>query len=166
MSDVSIDRVDPARTGVKAGRVVGLLTAILAVVSLLSVREAFVGRLLTSVELVGLGPSLVGLDPGATVTVYFWLYTAGAVVGRYALAYVIGSLVGVVYDWLENPSIAALVAIVLAIGLVDGAVQAFDTRSLVLGGAYVLAWLAYVPAFYWLHDPDADTRPERHRRGG
>ncbi|WP_247731095.1 hypothetical protein [Halovivax limisalsi] len=164
MSDVSIERVDPARTGVKAGRVVGLLTAILAVASLLAVREAFVGRLLTMVELLGVGPSLLGLDPGRTAALYFWLYAAGAVLARYGLCYVVGSLVGVVYDWLDEPPVPVLVGLVLAIGLVDGAIQAIDTGIVAIGVGYVLAWLAYVPAFYWLYDPDAASVPDRHVR--
>ncbi|MFC3960196.1 hypothetical protein [Halovivax cerinus] len=164
MSDVSIDRVDPARTGVVAGRVVGLLTGALAVVSLLSMRETFVGQLRVIVDLLGIGPTLFGVEAGAVLTIYFWLVTAGAVLARYALAYVLGSLIGVVYDWLDEPPAPVLVAGVLVVGLVDGAIQAIDTGNAVIGAAYVLAWLAYVPTFYWVHDPDAETEHDGHAR--
>lgn len=142
-----VQRVDPARTGVKAGRVVGLLTAIIVVVSLLSVRESFVGRLASLVR-------LLGVDPGLSVSVYFWGYTVSAALGRYGLGYVVGSLIGVVYDWLDRPPVWVLVGMVLAIGLVDGVVAAFDTRSTVIGAAYVGAWLCYVPVFVWLFDDE------------
>lgn len=159
-----VERVDPARTGVKAGRAVGLLTAILAVVSLLSVQEAFVGRLRATIELTGLYPAPFGVDAERAARLYFWSYTAGVAIARYALCYVIGSLVGVVYDWLDYPPAPVLIAGVAVVGLVDGFIAAADTRSLLVGLAYVLAWLAYVPVFYWLFDPTADATPERHRR--
>lgn len=138
-----VERDEPARTGVKAGRVVGLLTAILVVVSLLRVQDAFVGRLETIV-------GLAGIDPGPSIPVYFYLYLAGAATGRYALCYVVGSLIGVVYDWLEQPSLGVLAGLVLVVGIVDGFAAGLDTRSTLTGVAYVLAWLCYLPAFVWL----------------
>ncbi|WP_267164026.1 hypothetical protein [Halovenus salina] len=147
-----VEQHDPAHAGVKAGRVVGLLTAILVVVSLFRVQEPFVGRLVSLVE-------LLGVDPGPSVTIYFYLYVGGAAVGRYALCYVVGSLIGVVYDWLDEPSVAVLVGIALLAGLVDGVVAAGDTRSLLIGLGYVFAWLCYVPAFLWLfEDGDRGVR--------
>lgn len=146
-----VEQQDPAHAGVKAGRVVGLLTAILVVVSLLGVRDAFVGRLESVVQ-------LFGIDPGPSVTVYFYLYVGGAALGRYAVGYVVGSLIGVVYDWLDNPSVVVLAGIALLVGLVDGVVAGLDTRSALTGLAYVLAWLCYVPAFVWLFDEDAPDR--------
>jgi hypothetical protein len=140
-----VEQHDPAHAGVKAGRVVGVLTAILVVVSLFSVQETFVGRLESVIQ-------LSGIDPGPSITVYFYLYAGSAALGRYVLGYIVGSLIGVVYDWLEDPSVVVLVVISLLIGLVDGAVAAFDTRSTLIGLAYVLAWLCYVPAFVWLFE--------------
>lgn len=140
-----VEQHDPAHAGVKAGRVVGLLTALLLVVSLFRVQESFVGRLVSLIE-------LTGIDPGPSVTVYFYLYVGGAVLGRYALCYVVGSLIGVVYDWLDDPSVAVLAGLALLVGLVDGAVAAGDTRSLLIGLGYVLAWLCYVPAFLFLFE--------------
>ena len=122
------DPDDPARTGVYAGRVVGVLTAILAVASLLSVRGAFVGRLRTVVD-------LVGIDPRGSIAAYFWLY-------------VVGSLIGVLYDAFENPSVLVVAGAALTVGVVDGAVAYVDTRSILIATAYVLAWLCFVPAFY------------------
>lgn len=145
------ERVDPARTGFKAGRVVGLLTAILVAVSLLRVQDSFVGRLESVVQ-------LVGIDPGPSISAYFYLYLGGAVLGRYVLCYIVGSLIGVAYDWFDNPSILVLSGMVLAVGLVDGFVAAFDTRSTLTGLGYVLAWLSFVPVFYWLRDDVELTR--------
>lgn len=132
---------DPARTGVVAGRVVGVLTAIIVVLSLLSVQNAFVGRIETVVE-------LVGIDPRGSVSAYFWLYVAGAAIGRYGLCYVVGSLIGVAYDALDEPPVFVVVLGVLTIGLVDGSVAYVDTRTLVIAAGYVLSWLCFVPAFY------------------
>jgi hypothetical protein len=147
---------DPARAGVKAGRVVGLLTAILVVVSLLRVEESFVGRLVTLVE-------LFGIDPRGSVQLYFIIYVIGAAAGRYALCYIVGSLIGVVYDWLEQPSVAVLAAMVLAVGLVDGIGAAIDTRSPLIGAGYVLAWCCYLPAFTRLggDEPSEESKPKR-----
>lgn len=149
---------DPAHAGVKAGRVVGVLTAVLVVVSLLRVQAEFVGRLETVVE-------LVGIDPGPSITVYFYLYTASAAVGRYALCYIVGSLLGVVYDWLDTPSIAVLAGLVLAVGLVDGVLAALDTGTSLTGLAYVLAWLCYLPVFVWLFDETDSERDGPLRLG-
>jgi len=52
----------------------------------------------------------------------------GVVAGR-----VVGSLVGVAYDALDEPPVVALVLGVLAVGIVDGAVAYVDTRSTLIG---------------------------------
>lgn len=140
-----VEQHDPAHAGVKAGRVVGVLTAMLVVVSLFSVQHSFVGRLESVVE-------LTGIDPGPSISVYFYLYVGSAALGRYALGYIAGSLIGVVYDWLDTSSVTVLVVIALLFGLVDGAVATFDTRSALTGLGYVLAWLCYVPVFVWLFE--------------
>lgn len=132
---------DPARTGIVAGRVVGVLTAILAVASLLSVQDSFVGRLRTVAE-------LAGIDPRGSISLYFWLYLASAAVGRYVLCYIVGSLIGVVFEALDDPPVPAVVGMVLAVGIVDGFVAHIDTRSTLVAAGYLLAWLCYVPAFY------------------
>jgi hypothetical protein len=152
------ERHDPAHAGVKAGRIVGVLTVILLVVSLLRIQETFVGRLETVVE-------LVGIDPGASITVYFYLYTAGAAITRYGICYIVGSLLGVVYDWLDTPSIGVLAGLVLAVGLVDGTLAALDTGHTVTGLGYVLAWLCYLPAFVWFNDDKEPTRDGPLRLG-
>lgn len=134
------DRVDPARTGLKSGRLVGVLTALLLVASLLRVREGSIDRLESVVR-------LVGIDPGPSISVYFYVYVAAAAVGRYVLSYTLGALIGVVYDWLDRPSVAVLVGVTLLVGAADGVVAAVDTRSTLVGAAYTLAWLTYVPLF-------------------
>ena len=148
-----VERVDPARTGVYAGRVVGVLTAGLAVVSLLRVEDSFYA----SVAL-ALG------DVGVPRPALFWGNAVVAAVSRYAVGYVVGSLIGVLYDWLDRPSAPALVVVVLLVGTVDGALATLDTRSVLIGAAHVLAWLMYVPVFVWLFDEDAVDDPPGPRR--
>jgi len=150
---------DPARTGTVAGRVVGVLTAIIVVVSLLNVQNAFVGRIETVVE-------LVGIDPRGSVSAYFWLYVVGAATGRYGLCYVVGSLIGVAYDALNEPPVFVVVLGVLAVGLVDGFVAYVDTRNLVIATAYLLAWLCYVPAFNHYLGVTESQWGETRRLGG
>lgn len=154
-----VERTDPARTGVKAGRVVGLLTAVIAVISLLQVQGSYYENLTTVF-------TLLGIEARFSVAALFWgnvLLTASA---RYVLGYIVGSLVGVLYDWLDRPSLPVLIGVVLAVGVVDGALAAIDTRSVGIGCAYIVAWLCYVPVFVWLFDDDAgDARDGPQRLG-
>jgi hypothetical protein len=151
------DRADPGRTGVVAGRVVGVLTALVAIVSLIQGRETFYA----------LAPALleaIGVESGLGVTALFWGNVLVTVTARYALCYVVGSLVGLAYDWLDRPGVPMLVAVVLVVGGVDGALATLDTGSTLVGAGYVLAWLSYVPVFVWLFDPEAKhvrTAPTR-----
>lgn len=167
-----VERVDPAQTGVRAGRVVGVLTAVLAVVSLADAREtyydAFAPLAAALLEYVGVG----AVEASTPLAALFWSNAALAALARYALCYVVGSLVGVVYDWLDRPPLWVLVCIVLAVGLGDGALAVLDTRSVVVGAGYLAAWLCYVPAFAWLFDDEAGrdggagSGPGRARRLG
>ncbi len=142
------DSGDPARTGVKAGRVVGLLTAVVAVMTLLRGRSSFW-------EATAMLLDLVGIDAGLPVAALLVANAAVTAVARYTVCYVVGSLVGVVYDWLDRPSLPALTAVVLIVGVVDGFLASIDTGSVAVALAYVLAWLSYVPVFVWLFDADA-----------
>lgn len=150
------ERTDPAHAGVRAGRVVGLLTALLVVVTLLQVQDSAYRIFTALVDTVGGGSDL-------SVTALFWGNVAFSAVGRYSFTYVVGSLIGVVYDWLNDPPIPVLVGMVLVVGVVDGAFGALDARTPVLGVAYVLAWLCYVPVFVQQYDFDAEkqTGPKR-----
>lgn len=151
-----VERVDPARTGVHAGRVVGVLTAALAAVSLLSVQDTYY-RTFTPLMRV------VGLDAWIPVWTVFWGLII-AVVARYSATYIVGSLVGVVYDWMNRPPLVVLVAIVAVVGFVDAFVALLDSRSTVIGAGYVVAWLVYVPVFVRLFDEDAgDDSPGARR---
>jgi hypothetical protein len=153
-----VERVDPARAGVRAGRLVGLLTAALAVVGLLTARSSFETA-------VTLGLALLGVDGSLPVEGLFWGVVLLAASTRYALGYVVGSLIGVVYDWLDRPSMAVLTGIALLVGVVDGVLAGLDARSVWLGVGHLLAWLCYVPAFRWLFDADAETRAAPRRLG-
>ncbi len=152
-----VERSDPARTGVNAGRVVGLLTAILAVVSLLQTQESFY-------EIATALLDAFGIESSLSVSALFWGNVVVAASARYVVGYVVGSLVGVVYDWLDRPPLPVLVGIVLVVGIGDGLLASMDTRSVGIGGAYVVAWLCYVPAFVWLFDDDADDARSGPRR--
>lgn len=150
-----VDRPDPARAGVKAGRVVGLLTGVLVVVTVGLQRDS-----LYVFASDGLG--VLGVESSLAATALVWGNALVSAVGRYGFSYVVGSLVGVVYDWLEDPPVPVLVGIVLGVGIVDGTVSGVDARSVAIGGGYVLAWLCYVPAFLWFEeDSETTTGPRR-----
>jgi hypothetical protein len=152
-----VDRPDPARAGVRAGRVVGLLTAGLVVVTV-----AFRQESLYAVASVWL--DLFGVESGRLATVLLWGNALLAAASRFAISYTVGSLVGVVYDWLDRPPLPVLAVLVVLVGIVDGVLSGIDARSVAIGGAYVLAWCCYLPAFVWLHAGD-DT-PDGPRRLG
>lgn len=153
-----VERADPAKTGVRAGRVVGVLTAGLAVAGAVSVRETYAAQFAVLLDAVG--------ADGVPVAWLFWGNLALAVVARYAICYVAGSLVGVVYDWLDRPSLAVLAVLVGVVGAVDGALAALDTRSAAIGAGYLLAWFCYVPVFAWLfEDGEEPSGPQRLAEG-
>ena len=152
-----VDRSDPARAGVKAGRVVGLLTAVLVVASLLRTQASFY-----AVAEGVLGP--LGLGDRAA-TLWFWSNVAVGILARYSVCYVVGSLVGVVYDWLDRPSLPVLVAMVVPVGVGDAALAYLDTFDPLIAGAYVVAWLCYVPAFVHVFDEEAEARAGPIRLG-
>jgi len=130
-------RQDPARAGTRAGRAVGLLTAGVVVVSLLDSREHLAWPLEAAAGFAGLGlPGPLGLSLGLSIV--------GAALGRYALCYVVGSLLGVVYDQLGRPSLAVVAVLALLVGVADAALTA---GSVVTGLAILLAWLCFVPLF-------------------
>ena len=150
------ERHDPAHAGVVAGRVVGLATAALAVGRLLVAQEATIEQFDAIVR-------ALGIDADGLGTAYFYVSLAGVAVTRYALAYVVGSLLGVAYDWLDASTVA-LIGLILAVGVLDGAIAALDARSVWIGAAYLLAWLSYLPVFARVHDEAPDR--ERPRRLG
>lgn len=145
-----VDRVDPARTGVKAGRVVGVLTAGLAAWSLLSVQDSYYAT--TDVFL-----DVVGIAAWVPVWTVFWGNVAFAVVARYSITYIVGSLVGVVYDWLDRPPVVALLAIVGVVAVVDAAFAFLDTHNPLTSLGYVVSWFVYVPVFVYLFDEETQT---------
>lgn len=141
----SDDRQDPARAGTRAGRAVGLLTAGVVVVSLLDSREHLAWQLETAAGLAGLSlPGPLGL--------YLGLSIASVALGRYALCYVVGSLLGVVYDQLGRPSLAVVAVLALLVGVADAALTA---GSVVTALAVLLAWLCFVPLFARTVDDEA-----------
>lgn len=143
-----VERNDPAKAGVKAGRVVGLVTAVLAVVSLLQIQGTFYEHMASVF-------GLFGVDPGFSVAALFWVNAALTATARYTIGYVVGSLLGVVYDWVDRSPLVVVGSLVVFIGIVDGIFAGIDARSVYVGTGYLLAWLCYVPAFVWLFDPDA-----------
>jgi hypothetical protein len=161
------ERADPARAGVVAGRVVGVLTALLVVVTVLSREETFYA--FTEAVL-----GAFGQDSNLAVTALFWVNVVTAAAGRFGFSYVVGSLVGVVYDWVDRglswpgpASALVLVVVVLAVGAVDGAIAGVDARSVAIGGGYVLAWLCYLPVFLWARaNSDTTERSDGPRRLG
>lgn len=152
-----VERNDPARTGVKAGRVVGLLTAAVTVAHLVRAPDPFREALTTL-------SALLGVESTLAVSVAFWGSILLAASARYALCYVVGSLVGVVYDWLDRPPLSVLTGIVFVVGAVDGFLAAITTLSVAVGVAHLLAWLCYVPVFSRLFDADAGDARTGPRR--
>ncbi|WP_181686663.1 hypothetical protein [Halorhabdus salina] len=144
-----VERTDPGSVGVVAGRVVGALTVVLTVAVMLTHEEGFY----RAVRLL-----LAGLESDFEVPVWvlFWGNVALVAIGRYAFCYVLGSLLGVAYDWLDRPAISTLVVVVALIGIVDGIYGGFGAKSVLVGAGYLLAWLAYVPVFAWLLEEAPD----------
>ncbi|WP_136686529.1 hypothetical protein [Halorhabdus amylolytica] len=138
-----VERTDPGSVGVVAGRVVGALTVVLTVVGMLTQQEGFY----RAVRLL-----LAGLESDFDVPVWvlFWGNIALVATARYAFCYVLGSLLGVAYDWLDRPGIAFLAVVVVLIGVVDAIYGGLGARSVLVGVGYLLAWVAYVPVFAWL----------------
>lgn len=141
-----------------AGRLVGALTAALTVVSLVHGQGSFYEGVTILLELFG-EESLV------PVSVLFWGNALFAGIARYGIGYVVGSLLGVLYDWLDRPPWPAVAIVVLLIGFFDAGLVFLDTFSVPIAGAYVLAWLCFVPAFVRLVDDDAETRSGPRRLG-
>lgn len=149
------EQSDPGHAGVIAGRVVGVLTAGLVVVMLVHRREtwyAFVTTLSRSVDL--------GLTAGSL----FWAIAFLAAVARYVSCYLVGSLVGIAFGWLDRPGWAVLLGMVLVVGLIDAVLAALATTSVVFVVGYAVAWLVYLPVFRWRFDPDAGETGQGPRR--
>ncbi|QGN06371.1 hypothetical protein Hrd1104_03040 [Halorhabdus sp. CBA1104] len=145
-----VERTDPGSVGVVAGRFVGALTVVLTVAVMLTHEEGFY----RAVRIV-----LAGLESDFDVPVWvlFWGNVALVAAGRYAFCYVLGSLLGVAYDWLDRPGIALLAIVVALLGTIDGIYGGFGAQSVLVGGGYLLAWLAYVPVFAWLLEANDET---------
>lgn len=133
---------DPGQTGVIAGRVVGLLTALLVVGSLLSAPDESVSWVETVVH--GVSVNLPG-----SATLYFYAYIVLAAIGQYVFSYVTGSLVGVLYSWLERKPIVIVTVVILFIGFINGFALRFDAQTTPIGIAYILAWCCFIPVFYY-----------------
>ncbi|MEZ3117548.1 hypothetical protein RYH80_16655 [Halobaculum sp. MBLA0147] len=152
-----VTRRDPARTGVYAGRVVGLATGGLAVLAVLDRRGSYVRlvELLLGTPSTPAGPlaalrASLGLDPTTVVTVWLWTTALAVVAARYGICYVVGSLVGVVYDRLDGGSVRVVALLVAPIAALDATQVALDTGSRWLAVGHVLVWAAFVPVFGWL----------------
>lgn len=150
-----VERNDPGRAGVIAGRVVGAVTAALAVATLFWYQDSFyavVDVLLAPFELPVPAPWV------------FWANVVVAATTRYAVCYVVGSLIGVAYDWLDRPGWPTVLGLALLVGLGDGLLAVGSSPGPLLALGYGVAWLGYVPAFVWLYDPDAGDARGGSRR--
>ena len=152
-----VERSDPGRAGVVAGRLVGVMTAAIAAVTLIRDQSVFYESLGQVLEFGGI--------EGGPVSVLFWANVGFAVVARYGITYVIGSLLGVLYEWLDRPSWPVVAILALWIGLFEAGVAFLDTFDPLAAGGYVLAWLCFVPAFVWFLDDDPETRSGPRRLG-
>lgn len=150
-----VERVDPARTGVKAGRVVGLLTGCLAGFSVLRASDSIYASM---APLLG----AIGMHTEWSAQILLWGNILFAFITRYTACYIVGSLIGVVYAWFEHQSTPALFGLVVLVGVGDGVFALLDVQMLLISALYLLCWLVYVPVFVWLHDEEsAKTGPVR-----
>lgn len=131
-----MERADPARTGVRVGRLVGVATG-LATVLLAAFGGGSPyhgGELLVQVT---------GLDARVATAVVVGDAIVAAVV-RYAVCYGVGSLLGAYYGWVDNRAPVALALAATAVGVGDALLSI--TRP-ALAAAYLAAWLGFVPVF-------------------
>lgn len=169
-----VTRRDPAQTGVYAGRVVGLATGGLAMLAVLDRRGSYVRlvELLVGTPSTPAGPLAVlratlGLDPTTVATVWLWTTALAVVAARYGICYVVGSLVGVVYDRLDDASLGVVALLVVPVAALDATQVALDTGNRWLAVGHVLAWAAFVPVFGWLERrATGDDRDGPVRLGG
>jgi hypothetical protein len=141
----------PGTAGVIAGRVVGALTVLLTVAILLTHQEGFY-RAVRAV--------LAGFESDFDVPVWvlFWADVGFVALSRYVFCYVLGSLLGVGYEWLDRPGVAFLAVVVVLIGIVDGVYGALSAGSHLIGAGFFLAWLVYVPVFVWMLEEDSEAQ--------
>jgi len=154
-----VERADAGRAGVRAGRIVGVLTAALAVATLYATRGSFY-------EGFGQVFAALGVESSLSVRALFWSNAGAAAIARYSLCYVVGSLIGVLYEWLDRPPATVLAAVAVVVGAGDALLAYLDTFDEFVAVAYLLAWLCYVPAFLYLFDDEGETRIEPRRLGG
>ncbi|ERH11386.1 MAG: hypothetical protein J07HB67_00393 [halophilic archaeon J07HB67] len=148
-----VERRDPARTGVVAGRVVGVVTGLVSVAVVVLGDRGPYAIAARTLETAGVGEAL---------TVVLVLDAVAAAVVRYGVCYVVGSLLGVVYDWLDRYPRVVLCGMASSVGVVDAAVS---VRSPALATVCLFAWVGFVPLFLWLA-PDAETDREGPLRLG
>ncbi len=150
-----VERNDPGRAGVIAGRFVGAATAVLAVATFLWQQESFY-----AVAEVLVAPFDLPVSPA-------WLFWGNLVVAattRYVGCYLVGSLIGVAYDWLGRPGWPTLLGLAAVVGVGDALLAVGSSPNPLLAIGYAVAWLGYVPVFVWLYDPaagDARDGPKR-----
>ncbi|ERH11376.1 MAG: hypothetical protein J07HB67_00383 [halophilic archaeon J07HB67] len=148
-----VERRDPARTGVVAGRGVGVVTA------LVSVAVVFLGD---GGPYAATARALEAAGVGEAVTAVVAVDALTTAVVRYGACYVVGSLLGVVYGWLDRHREVVLGGAASVVGVVDAAVS---LRSPVLAVVCLLAWVGFVPVFLRL-TPDAEPDREGPLRLG
>lgn len=145
-----MERDDPAGPGALAGAVAGTLTGGYATAVLVSFQEETTAAL--EAEL-----AAVGADPGS-VTLLFWVSVMTALAFVVGLGLVVGSLLGVAYDWLGRPGVPVLAGFCLAVGLVAGFAMALPVPRTASAAVVAACWVSYVPVFTRLYEPE-EPRP-------
>ena len=148
-----MDRADPARTGVRVGRLVGVVTGLATVlVAVFGGGSPYSGG-----ELVA---RLAGVDIGAAATAVVVGDAVIAASVRYGVCYAVGSLLGAYYGWVSNRAPLALGLAAAAVGVGDALLSI--TRP-TLAAVSLAAWLGFVPVFLrWAPEaPETGDDPVR-----
>ncbi|MEZ3145714.1 hypothetical protein [Halobaculum sp. MBLA0143] len=131
-----MERADPAQTGVRVGRSVGVATGVATV----SVAAFGAGSPYHGGELL---VQVTGIDARVATAIVVGDAVVAAVV-RYTVCYAVGSLLGAYYGWVSNRAPLALGLAATAVGAVDALLSI--TRP-TLAVVFFAAWLGFVPVF-------------------
>lgn len=152
-----MERDDPAGVGAVVGTLVGAATGLFATGALVYAREEFVSEM--TAELAS-----VGVDTGLSTSMLFWVSVSTVLLFRVGVGLVVGSLLGVLYGWLDDPGPVALAGLCLLVGVLDGLTTSLPVPNALTVGVVLGSWLVFVPGFVRLYDPDSSpTGPTRNQ---
>ncbi|WP_256391282.1 CPBP family intramembrane glutamic endopeptidase [Natronoarchaeum rubrum] len=133
---------DPAGAGVVAGSAVGVATGAFVLVTLVLGRAEVIADFRTAMPAgrTDLSPEIV-----------FWITAIVGPAFRLAIGTIVGSLVGVVYDWLDSPGALVLFGIVAIVGALDTVTTNVPASQSATVAVVLGSWIIYVPLFLYIH---------------